>query len=69
VNDFTATAYAGLICEEQAERSLIQSTVYIGAILGLLVITPFADTIGKKKLFVLTQGMIIVGLIRNLGVS
>jgi MFS family permease len=41
----------------------VQSTVYIGSILGLLLITPFADTIGKKKLFVLSQVLLIVGIV------
>ena len=65
VNDYTATAYADLVCDKQTERSLIQSFVYIGSIIGLLFITPFSDTIGKRKLFLLSQALFLFGIVRN----
>lgn len=61
-NDFTATNYADLYCDGQDARSLIQSAPYIGSIIGLLFLTPFADSKGKKKIFVLSQGLMILGI-------
>jgi MFS family permease len=63
VNEYTATYYAGLYCDKKTDRNFIQSALYIGSILGLLFLTPYADEKGKKKMFVISQGVCIVGLL------
>jgi MFS family permease len=65
-NDYTITYQAGLYCEKQADRNIIQSALYIGSILGLIFLTPFADEIGKKRMFGLSQGLYILGLVRKI---
>ena len=42
-NPYTATGYANLYCDKSTSRNIVQSAIYIGSIIGLLVLTPFAD--------------------------
>ena len=48
MNDFTITAYAGLYCDKQIYRDVIQSCLYIGSVLGLIFMNLIADTFGRK---------------------
>lgn len=63
VNPYTATIYANLYCDNSTERNIIQSAVYIGAIIGLLGLVPFADSKGKKKMFLIAISLCIIGLL------
>ena len=48
VNDYTIVAYAGLYCDKQAERSIIQSALPIGSFAGLLLMNLLSDQKGRK---------------------
>lgn len=61
-NPYTATIHANLYCDRSTERNLIQSAIYIGAIIGLLGLTPFADSKGKKKMFLIAIALCIIGI-------
>ena len=63
VNDFTITAYAGLYCENQTYRNLIQSTLYIGSVIGLFIMNMLSDTKGRKFSFVLSLAIANVGVL------
>lgn len=63
VNDFTITAYAGLYCENQTYRNLIQSTLYIGSIMGLFIMNMLSDTKGRKFSFTLSLAIANVGIL------
>jgi MFS family permease len=64
-NPYTATIYANLYCDHSTERNIVQSAIYIGAIIGLLGLTPFADSKGKKKMFLIALALCIVGVFRK----
>ena len=63
VNDFTITAYADLYCDNQTYRNLIQSTLYIGSVMGLFIMNMLSDTKGRKYSFVLSLGIANIGII------
>ena len=64
-NPYTATGYANLYCDKSTSRNIVQSAIYIGSIIGLLVLTPFADEKGNKKVFLIAIGICILGLLRK----
>ena len=64
-NPYTGTGYANLYCDKSASRNIVQSSIYIGSIIGLLVLTPFADEKGKKKVFLIAIALCIFGLLSN----
>jgi MFS family permease len=65
VNDYTATAYSGLYCDRSTDRNLVQSFIYVGAIIGLWVLTPLADERGPKKMFIIALALCISGVLRT----
>lgn len=48
VNDFTVTAECHLYCENQILRNIIQSSIYIGSISGLIIMGIISDKYGRK---------------------
>ena len=62
VNDFTITAHADLICDNQTYRNLVQSTLYIGSVMGLFIMNMLSDTKGRKFSFLLSWGIANVGI-------
>lgn len=63
VNDFTVTSYAELYCDNQTYRNLVQSTLYIGSILGLFIMNMLSDTKGRKYSFILSWAIANTGII------
>lgn len=63
VNDFTITAYADLYCDNQTYRNLIQSTLYIGSVMGLFIMNMLSDTKGRKFSFLLSWGIANIGIL------
>ena len=47
------TAYAGLYCERGIERSIIQSSLSVGSVLGLFIMNIISDVKGRKFAFIL----------------
>ena len=62
VNDFTIIAHADLVCDNQTYRNLIQSTLYIGSVMGLFIMNMLSDTKGRKFSFLLSWGIANVGI-------
>lgn len=49
LNDFTGTYAAGLYCEGQEKRSLVQSTFFIGIFVGMFLLAMISDAKGRKR--------------------
>lgn len=63
VNDFTITASAGLYCDGQGNRNLIQSISSIGSIFGLYVVNWISDAKGRKTASILGQSIAILSIV------
>lgn len=61
VDNFSITATVGLYCDHQFERNLIQSSMYIGSISGLIVMNLIADKYGRRFSFLISIALAIVG--------
>ncbi len=60
-HDFSIVAELRLYCDGQTDRTFIQSSVSIGAILGLLVVNYVSDNRGRKVALLLVQSVAILG--------
>ena len=58
-------ASAKLYCENQFQRSFIQSIVSIGSIFGLLIINYISDKKGRIFTIILIQFINIIGILCN----
>lgn len=65
-NDFTIVGYAGLYCDEQFDRNLIQAVIPIGAIIGLIIVNFISDSKGRRYALILVQAVGILGTARIL---
>ena len=65
VNDFTIVAYAGLYCEKQGQRDLIQSTLPIGSFLGLILMNYMSDRKGRRLTIISDLMIGLFGIIRT----
>ena len=64
-NDYTITAYAGLYCDKQTDRALIQSFLYMGSVIGLFVMNVVSDTKGRKFGFMIAMTTATIGIFSN----
>ena len=68
-NDYTITAYAGLYCERKFGRSVIQSFLYMGSVVGLFVMNVVSDTYGRRFGFLVAMTTATFGVARNSGLT
>lgn len=61
-NSFTIVARLGLYCDRQSDRTDVQSTIFIGSILGLLLINYFSYLKGKRLAILAVQIISIIGV-------
>ena len=66
VNDYTIVAYAGLYCDQQSERSMIQSALPIGSFFGLLLMNYLSDQKGRKVAIVLDMFIGLLACLRTI---
>lgn len=65
VDKFTITAKVELYCERQFERNLVQSSMYIGSISGLVIMNLVSDRKGRKFSFMISSGLTVIGTACN----
>lgn len=65
VNDFTITSYAKLYCKKQFQRNLIQSSMYIGSISGLIIMNIVSDKYGRRFAFLIGNAFAVAGSLCN----
>lgn len=47
-NDYTIVAKMGLYCSQQYKRSIIQSSLSVGSLLGLVIMNVLSDLKGRR---------------------
>lgn len=66
VNDFTIVYKMKLYCEQQYKRSIIQSSLSIGSLLGLLVMNVVSDFKGRKFALLMDLCIAVTSSLRKL---
>lgn len=62
LNDYTAAFYCKLYCDDEFERSMIQSGLFLGAIAGMLTLVPASDLKGRRFAFIIAYSLEIAGV-------
>ena len=61
VETFTVTFEVGLYCEKQSLRDTIQSSMYLGSVLGLVVMNLASDKYGRKRALLISMAIAVTG--------
>lgn len=69
-NDFTLTAHSELYCDRQSSRDIIQSSLFVGSVLGLFIMNMVSDIKGRKFGFIVSLISAEVGVgCKNLSIK
>lgn len=63
---FTIVGHMELYCDKQAQRSIIQAALAIGAVAGLMIVNIISDNKGKRTALMVTQLTAILGTGRRI---